>query len=470
MKKVWALIIVVLLAWGCSGGTDGNSSVKVTGKVVDESGNPVSGVQVMIYPANKINELEDIRSQAPGVGFDGYEKMLFNASNQNSLGSGMTNTSGNFSVGVNTSSSIVNVGLSKESYGHNFFSSINIQNSSDLTINKDSTLFFIPGFNIYIADDTLLFDKNTTYFLNKIGSFSEIEFLLSSDGILIFKEGAKIVIDEALNIKFSNVKKLLVEGSLTNPVAFLSKNNIPWNKVQFDINGDEVNVNGLACSNGAEGIIFNGSPGIKITNSVFNDIEGGLTFLTNNKIEINNTIISDSEDGYLLSSGVDSSSIENSIFLNNQNPLRIEGQGFDEGQGENPIYSKITNNYIKNSDVAIDAVTVDLSIKNNSIINANIGINVNNGCRGYIENNHISIINQIGINIISLTQNISWGKYPAKFNPPDGYFTNNNIINTNSNIFSFVNDEESNVLCQNNYWGTTNFDTLETIINKRKDV
>ncbi len=461
MKKVWALIIVVLLAWGCSGGTDGNTSVKVTGKVVDESGNPVSGVTVSAYKFINTKEIDQIRSEAPGVGFDGYERLFFNSSNQNSLGNGKTNSSGNFSVEVNSSSDFFNIKLSKNNYGQSWVAGINSNQVDEFVLVKDSVLHDDIMHNHFFAVDSLVFKSNKSY---RILDNETVDFSVSGQGIVLFEPGTKLILGENSSFTLNPGSKLLINGTLDNPVAFISNSNASWNNIEFNITGDEVSVNGLACSNGAEGIIFNGSPGIKITNSVFNDIEGGLTFLTNNKIEINNTIISNCEDGYLLSSGVDSSSIENSIFINTLNPLRIEGQGFDEGQGENPIYSKITNNYLKNSDVAIDAVTVDLSIKNNSIMNSNIGINLNNGCRGYIENNHINIINQIGINIISLSQNISWGKYPAKFSSPDGYFTNNNIINSNTSIYSFVNDDESNVLCQNNYWGTTNFDTLEIII------
>jgi hypothetical protein len=254
----------------------------------------------------------------------------------------------------------------------------------------------------------------------------------------------------------------LINGTLDNPVAFISNSNASWNKIEFNITGDEVSINGLACSNGNHGLLFKGNPNVSLSNSVFDNIQSGVTFLTNSTIVMNKTILSNCQDGFFLSSGIDSSSIENSIFINNLNPLRIEGQGFDEGQGENPIHSYIHNNYFKNSTIAIGAVTVDLSIRNNSIFSSGIAMNFDNGCRGYIENNTISDFNQIGINVVSAPY--LWGSYQTKFNSPEGYISNNNFITANTNLYTFVNDEESNVLCQNNYWSTTNFDTLEAII------
>ena len=462
-----ALVIIcgVLLIWGCSGGNDGNTSRTITGKVVDNLGNPLSEVTVTMYNAKNTNEIDQIRSQALGVGFDDYEKLMFNTPGQSSVGSGKTNSSGEFNVGINSSSSKVDIKLFKQGYGQNWFAGLKGSELSNLVCLEDSVLHDDTFLNNFFVQDTLVFKQNKLY---EVLSNETVNFSVSGSGVIIFEEGSKIILGDNAAITFQ-AKFLFVNANTNNPVLVISSSTIPWEKIEFNLSGDQVIINGLSCVNANQGMIFSKkptTPNITINNSFFDNLNGGLQLLTQSNFTFSENIISNCNEGLQLSSGIDSSRIDSNIFINSNNPLRIEGQGFDEENDEKPIYSSVTNNYFKSSLTAIDAVTVDLKVADNTINNCEIGMNFDNGCRGFIANNIIESVGNASINIKQ--GSYAWGRYDSKFYGTNGAFSNNNFNRPINSTNSFINDDTTNVNAKNNYWYTTNFDTLESII--RHDV
>ncbi len=458
-----ALVIIccVLLIWGCSSGNDGNANMTITGKVVDNLGNPLSGVTVTVYNAKNTNEIDQIRSESQGVGFDDYEKLMFNTSFESSIGNGKTNSSGEFNIGINSTSDKLNLKLFKQDYGQNWFAGLKGSELGNLICLEDSVLHDDTFLNNFFVQDTLVFKQNKLY---EVLSSETVNFSVSGSGVIIFEEGSKIILGNNSAITFQ-AKSLLINGTTNNPVVFVSSSTIPWEKVEFNLSGDQVLINGLSCVNANQGVIFSKkptTPNITINNSLFDNLNGGLQLLTQNNFTFSENIISNCNEGLQLSSGIDSSRIDSNIFIDSNNPLRIEGQGFNEGIGQRPVYSSISNNYFKSSLTSIDAVTVDLKITDNTINNCEIGMNFDNGCRGFIINNIIESVKNVSINIKQ--GSYLWGKYDSKFYSINGGFSNNNFDRPINSTNSFINDDMTNVNAENNYWYTTNFDTLESII------
>lgn len=463
MKKIFLLLISCFFFLSCSNGTDDNSSKIITGNVVDEFNNPIPDVKVKVYDALNINDIKNIKSQTLGVGFTEYQNLSFNPLNQSLKGSAKSNSSGVFSVNVKSSSEFYTIKLEKENYGQNIFAGLNNSEVGQLICVEDSLLHDDEMLNYFLVNDTMRFNKNEVY---QIQDEEEVNIFLLGDGFVLFEEGSKIILGANSSLKIS-AKNLNIDGSESNPVVIVSENVDSWDKIEIKLTGSDCNVSYLSCLNGEEGLIIKGNSNVKINSSLFYEIEQGISFLTSKNISLSENIISSCDYGFILSSGIDSSRIDSNIFINCNYPLRVEGQGFDDALGESPIFSKITNNYFYNSDVVIDAVTIDLYIMNNTIDNCSIAMNYENGCRGFVYNNAINNVNDIIINIKNVVY--AWGSYDTRFYSPYGYFSNNNFQIPVSGKYSFINDDNSNVSCENNYWYTTNYDTLESIIKHNTD-
>jgi len=463
MKKIFLLLISCFFALSCSNGTDDNSSKTITGNVVDEFNNPIPEVEVKVYDGLNINDIKNIKSQTFGVGFSEYQNLNFNPLNQSLKGSAKSNSSGKFSVDVKSSSEYYTIKLEKENYGQNIYTGLNNTEVGQLICLEDSLLHDEEMLNYFLVNDTMRFNKNVVY---QIHEEEEVNIFLLGDGFVLFEEGSKIVLGANSTLKIS-AKNLKINGSKNNPVVIISESVDSWDKIEIKLTGSNCNVSYLSCLNGEEGLIIKGNSNVKINSSSFYEIEQGISFLTSKDISLSKNIISSCDYGFILSSGIDSSRIDSNIFINCNYPLRVEGQGFDDALGESPIFSKITNNYFYNSDVVIDAVTIDIYTKNNTIDNCSIAMNYENGCRGFILKNIINNVNGLAINIQSGAY--PWGSYQTRFYKPYGYIENNNIGRSLKEDLSLINDDESNVSCENNYWYINNYDTLESVIKHKTD-
>jgi len=463
MKKIFLLLISCFFALSCSNGTDDNSSKIITGNVVDEFNNPISDVEVKVYNALNINEIKNIKSQTLGVGFTEYQNLSFNPLNQSLKGSAKTNSSGKFSVDVKSSSEFYTIKLEKENYGQNLYTGLNNTEVGQLICVEDSLLHDEEMLNYFLVNDTMRFNKNVVY---QIQDEEEVNIFLLGDGFVLFEEGSKVVLGSNSSLKIS-AKNLYVNGTENNPVVFISENMELWDKIEIKLTGTECNISNLGCLNGDEGLIIKGNSNINIKSSFLYNIQQGVSFLTENKISVSNNILSECEDGFIFSSGIDSSEIKNNLFVNCDYPLRIEGQGFDDASGESPVYSLISNNYFYNSDIAIQAVTIDVLALNNTINYCNTAMDFENGCRGFISKN---IINNINDHTISIKRGVhSWGRYETKLYKPYGYISDNNFQRSILGNYSLINDDFSDLNAENNYWYTTNYDTLESIIKHSTD-
>lgn len=463
MKRIFLLLIICFFALSCSNGTNENSSKTIIGNVVDQFNNPIPDVEVKVYDALNINDVKNIKSQTLGVGFSEYQNLSFNPLNQSLKGSAKSNSSGQFSVDVNSSSEFYTIKLEKENYGQNIYTGLNNTEVGQLICLEDSLLHDDEMLNYFLVNDTMRFNKNEVY---QIQDEEDVNIFLLGDGFVLFEEGSKIILGANSTLKIS-AKNLNINGSKNNPVVIVSENVDSWDKIEIKLTGSDCNVSSLSCLNGEEGLIIKGNSNVKINSSLFYEIEQGISYLTSKNISLSENIISSCDYGFILSSGIDSSRIDSNIFVNCDFPLRIEGQGFDDALGESPIFSKITNNYFYNSNIVIDAVTVDLYTINNTIDICEVAMNYENGCRGVISSNVINNVNDLAINIQS--GDYSWGSYRTRFYKPYGFIENNNIERSLKEDLSLTNDDNSNVSCENNYWYTTNYDTLESIIKHNTD-
>jgi|GEM_PF-2490863 len=463
MKKIFLLLISCFFALSCSNGTDDNLSKIITGKVVDEFNNPIPDVEVKVYDALNINEIKNIKSQTLGVGFTEYQNLSFNPLNQSLKGSAKTNSSGMFSVDVKSSSEFYTIKLEKENYGQNLYTGLNNTEVGQLICVEDSLLHDEEMLNYFLVNDTMRFNKNVVY---QIQDEEDVNVFLLGDGFVLFEEGSKIVLGANSTLKIS-AKNLKINGSKNNPVVIISENVDSWDKIEIKLTGSNCNVSYLSCLNGEDGLIIKGNSNVKINSSSFYEIEQGISFLTSKDISLSKNIISSCDYGFILSSGIDSSRIDSNIFINCNYPLRVEGQGFDDALGESPIFSKITNNYFYNSDVVIDAVTINLYTMNNTIDNCSVAMNYENGCRGIVQNNVITNVKNSNLNIKNIIY--AWGLYETRFYPPYGYISDNNFQRSILGNYSLINDDLSDLNAENNYWYTTNYDTLESIIKHSTD-
>jgi hypothetical protein len=221
------------------------------------------------------------------------------------------------------------------------------------------------------------------------------------------------------------------------------------------------NTGGANCVN-----IYGGAP--QITNNRFvgayanyssNEIRvnSGAPAITNNLFD--GDYRGSSNNGITVSSG-------NPIISNNQ----FKGKGYltaivDASSAQFTISNNIFSNC--NSGITAKAASA-LTVNGNSFLEGNDGIDILDGASLTITNNLIDHNSRFGISGGGyIESNTITNNQVGIHNPPSGTITNNNLV---GNTLNSIDATTANVNAQNNWWGTTDTQTInQTIYDSKVD-
>ena len=264
---------------------------------------------------------------------------------------------------------------------------------------------------------------------NTILNLDASPYIITDD--LYVMPNCTLTIEPGVIIKIDGLKSIVIKGSLKaigtneNYITFTKNNNSNWNKIKFETTNDSsffdyCNIEFGSDAIEIDGAYFSYSPKVIVNNSFIhsNDGTGIKTYYNYSGIHVRNTVISNNANGGISSNwcfnGV---SIEHSIIADNV------GAGFS-------------------------GTTSAFSVKNNHISRNSIGI--------FFTGNQTSSVNQNNIvgNDVGMYNNYTNG-------------TNNTTVDFNNfdNLnYNFENGSSSSFTFENNWWGSTNDDTINTSI------
>jgi parallel beta-helix repeat protein len=225
-------------------------------------------------------------------------------------------------------------------------------------------------------------------------------------------------------------------------------------------------------------VILYNNPGTSSNVNCMN-IRGGTPLISNNRFE-----------------GQYSSSISNDIYIDSGSPT-ITGNTFDgeylnsnsrgitinlggsqitnnqfRGDGYlNGIYcsagSTVLNNVFSNCYSGINAQDRSImTVKGNTFLKGTDGISISTGASLTITNNLIDSNSRFGINGGGyIDSNTITNNQIGIHNPPEGTISNNNIV---ANTVNSITATTANINAQNNWWGTTDTQTINQTIYDQK--
>jgi parallel beta-helix repeat protein len=211
--------------------------------------------------------------------------------------------------------------------------------------------------------------------------------------------------------------------------------------------------------------IFGGAP--QITNNRF---EGAYANYSSNEIKVNSgtpAIINNLFDGDYRGSS------NNGITVSSGNPVisnnQFKGKGYLTGiVVTSSAQFAISNNIFSNcnSGITVQAAESALTVSGNSFLNGNDGLDLLNGASLTITGNLIDGNSRFGISGGGyIDSNTITNNQVGIHNPPSGTISNNNIV---GNALNSIDATTANVNAQNNWWGTTDTQTINQTIYDRK--
>ena len=287
------------------------STGSVTGTVTVENQANFEGVTVTLYvPAEIDQELSQIQSLHPVVGFSIGQKAMFDHRLANQMATTETADDGSYSFENVPQGSFVVV-AEREHFGYLV--------RFDVTV-KSGSKAVVPSIDL-LEEQELAGNlaTNTTLEANR-------HYVVSSD--VTVPPGVTLTIEPGAHIEFDGYHSLLVNGRLAatgtedQMIVFTSRKEAPapgdWRRIEFNSSADESEMRWCKIEYASNGIYAKGVPLTLGHNLVRNNEQSGILILSafDTPIEIRNHLLMNNDTGIWLEN-VDNGSIECNIVWDN---------------------------------------------------------------------------------------------------------------------------------------------------------